>query len=408
MKKIFTLILTFVSVNLLAQKADVVITNGGVEDVYYSFSNDEISRVSKTTWDIAFTTAGFDASILINENAGVELFLYSNDTADWSSVDTTGFNWNNVYNSTETWEEGAFANQGTSHPDYGWGVYNSDNHNINGNRLFILKNSDDSYSQMVIASMSAAGLYTVKIGDLGGANTNYFTLNKKDEAYADKNFVLYSSVNRAVVNDEPISESWDVLFTKYYIGIQAGPDFVYYPVSGVKVNKGYEVAERSGVATSSNDTMNLTWSSSITEIGSDWKSFNNSTFQYDITSDLTYFIRNAEGDVWKMFFTNYVGGAEGGFYFNVERISGTAGVSSFTANKTLVYPNPITDKLHVKNGFNSSADVSVLNLQGVVILSNIVEANATLTLNAETLASGIYTVSVKTSTQTSNHKLIVE
>ena len=63
------------------------------------------------------------ASIIINENAGMELYVYSNDTNDWNTVDTAGFTFEKVYNSEESWENGAFSNLGTNHPDYGWGIY---------------------------------------------------------------------------------------------------------------------------------------------------------------------------------------------------------------------------------------------------------------------------------------------
>lgn len=409
MKKYITLLLVLTTTFGYAQTPDTVITNGGVNDVYYNFNNGEVTSIDRSTWDIGFTTAGFDASIIINESAGVELFpLYQLDTSDWDNVDTTGMMWANVYNSEETWSSGAFANLGTSHPDYGWGTYNSMNHNIDGTKIYILKNKSGNYHQIMISQLNVSGLFTVKIGDIGGANTSYFTINKKDAAYADKNFVLYNTELLAVVNSEPDSDTWDLLFTKYTTLIQAGPNMVAYSVGGIKVNVDYEVAERSGVATSSNDTSTLTWTTDITEIGSDWKVFNNGTFEYDITDDLTYFVRTSEGAVWKIFFTKYVGGAEAGYYFNIEKIVGGASVKSTRLLLPSVYPNPSNGYFSVKNNENEVASVAIINLYGAEVYNNTILPNAILKVNQQELAKGVYTLLLTTDKAQASQKIIIE
>jgi hypothetical protein len=408
MKNYFTLILVLFAFAVQAQKADSVITQGGVNDVYYSFTSDEVKSIDRSTWDIGFNTAGFDASIIINESAGVSAYVYSTDTNNWASVDTTGMSWDNLYNSAESWSSGAFSNQGTSHPDYGWGTYNSGNHYVYGQQILIVQHGDGSYSQMVIVEMSVSGVFTVKIGDLGGANTEYFTVDKKDAAHADKNFILYDATNRAIVNEEPATEDWDILFTKYMKQIQSGPNLVAYPVSGVKVNKGYTVAERAGVAVSDNDTNSLIWTDNMTEIGSDWKTFNMSTFAYDITSDLAYFVKSKTGTMWKIYFTKYVGGAEGGFYFNIEKIVGGASVYNRRELVSNIYPNPANNVVYIANKDHAAASVSILDLQGRVVATTEVLANTTKEINTTALARGVYTVILNSEDATSTKRLIVE
>ena len=408
MNKFLSLLLIITTNITFAQSAKQVITNGGTDDVYFSFITDEVKRIDRSTWDIAFTLKGFDASILINENAGVELYLYGNDINAWNSLDTTGISWVNSYNSEDSWSQGAFANQGTTHPDYGWGVYTQTNHDINGDRIFIIKLVDNSYKQIMIEKMSAAGVYTVKIADIGGANTATFTVNKMDASYADKNFVLYSLVNNAVVNEEPVNTSWDLLFTKYTTLIPAGPSVLAYSVSGVKVNAGYEVAERTGVVTASNDTSMLVWDTKITEIGSDWKTFNNTTFAYEITEDLTYFVRSTKGDVWKIFFTDYKGGTEGGFYFNVERIAGSASTEKITSLNSAVYPNPATSEITVVNNENSAVVATITDLQGRIADSFEIGAYQRNTVNTADLARGMYIVVFTSENATSSKRIILE
>ena len=409
MKIVLTSILFLVASIGFSQTPDTVKTNGGVLDVYYSFTQGEVASVDRTTWDIGFTTAGFDASIIINESAGVELFVMNSlDTSDWDIVDTSGMSWDNIYNSEESWSDGAFANLGTSHPNYGWGLYNSNNHNIDGTKIFILKNHLGNYQQMVIRQLNVAGVFTVKIGDIGGANSSYFTINKKDAAHASKNFVLYNTATLSVVNSEPDSDQWDLLFTKYTTLIQAGPELVAYSVGGVKINVGYEVAERSGIATSSNDTSNLTWTTNITEIGSDWKVFNNNTFMYDITADLTYFVRTAEGAVWKIFFTDYVGGAEAGYYFNIEKIVGGASVTSKQVLLAKVYPNPSNGSFTVENKENEIATLSILNLYGAEVFARSVLPKTSLQIHQQELPKGLYTIVLTTHNSQASQKIIIE
>lgn len=396
------------TVTTLAQKTDTVYTSGGVEEVYYSFSNDVVNTIDRTTWDIGFTTAGFDASIIINENAGVELYIYGNEISDWDMVDTAGFTWKSIYNSEETWEKGAFANQGTNHPDYGWGQYNNANHDINGDRLFIVKNNDGTFSQMVIEKMSAAGVYTIKIGDLGGANTSTFTLDKTAAEYASKNFIFYNNTNREVVNTDAESDSWDLLFTKYYTGIQAGPEIVYYLVSGIKINKDLAVAERNGVDVSSNDTSSLSWNENITEIGSDWKSFNMTTRSYDIVADRAYFVRKSNGDMWKIYFTNYEGGALGAYHFVVERMAGSASTQHKELNSVSVYPNPASNRLNLVNSETNTMHYSLRSLSGSTVVEGDLAAYQSACLDVSTITSGMYILHLRAGEKATSKKIIIE
>jgi len=408
MNKILSLLLLCFVTASYAQKAGSVITNGGADDVYFSFANEEVKGVNRTTWDVGFTLKGFDASVTINENAGVALYLYGADTSAWNSVDTASFGWSSLFNSEESWSLGAFANNGSGHPDYGWGTYTTSNHDINGDRIFIIKLSNGDYKQIMIAKMSAAGVYTVKVGDIGGANSSYFQLDKKDAAYAGKSFVFYSLVNMAVVNEEPATASWDLLFTKYITLIPAGPQILPYLVSGVKVNASYEVAERTGFPTSSNDTSTLIWSKSITEIGSDWKTFNNSTFLYDISPDLTYFVRTTTGDVWKIYFTDYKGGSEGGFYFNTQKITGSASVNKLITLQSNIYPNPATSEIQLVNNETSEVSATVIDMQGRVLISAKLNALETVSLSTSSFARGVYTVIFANEYSTASKKLILE
>lgn len=401
MKKIILINALFLSLSALAQTADTV--NGTANDVFYNLKTSAEHKVDINSWDIGFTTAGFDASIIANESKGVEVYVYSSDTNDWSSVDTTAFDFesNILYNSTESWEVGAFTNQGVVHPDYGWGLYNGSNHDINGNRIFIVKHGT-KYSQFQVVSLTAAGVFTVKFGDIGGSNSEYLSFSKS--TYNSKNFVYCSLDSRTLVNTEANAEDWHLLFTKYMEGIQAGPDFVYYPVSGVKINKNLQVAERRNVTVTDSDTNGLVWNDNITEIGYDWKTFNNGTFSYDITADLSYFVKNEDNEVWKIWFTDY---GSGTYYFNVEQIASTVSIDKFKQLKSTVYPSPANESLSVINREEHEVELNILNISGQSVLEDNLLAGQNKQLDISLLSPGIYYVRISGENKFITHKVVV-
>ena len=254
-----------------AQNADSVITSAGTMDVYYDLQTGNQTSVDRSQWDIGLSTGMRNSSIIINENAGVELFVYGNDTSYWNSVDTAGFSFDNVYNSEESWENGAFSNLGTNHPDYGWGTYDMNKHNINGSRLFIIKLRSGKFAKIIIDQMTTDGDFIFRIANLDGSNIKNYKINKSESK--NKNFVLVNLNSGVIDMFNPLSKDWNLLFTKYITEVRQGPTVRNMAVSGIKINAGCRVAERKGVDVSSNDTSNLVWNTKITEIGYDWKAF---------------------------------------------------------------------------------------------------------------------------------------
>jgi len=409
MNKIFTTLFILAALVGNAQTADSVISRGGAMDVYYDFETQDKSELDRATWDIGLTTDMRGASIIINENAGTELYIYGTDTSDWSTVDTAGFDFENIYNSEATWSAGAFANQGTVHPDYGWGIYDQEKHNIDGNRIFILKTKTGEYLKVVIDQMSPAGVYKFRTAKLDGSNLEVYEYAKTDPKSMGKNFVLVNLDAGDFVFENPASRQWDILFTKYTTTVQMGPTSIDMAVSGVKINAGCEVAERLGEDVTSNDTSSLTWGTSIAEIGYDWKSFNRGTFQYEFTADLAYFVRTQNGAVWKIWFTGYEGGAVGKYVFNTEEIkAGVSSVAKYARLKTAVYPNPTRDVLNITNEENEALNIRVMNTQGAVLLESSVNAFETTSFSTTDLAKGIYFLQLSTANASSTQRVIFE
>jgi hypothetical protein len=409
MKKIFTSIFILAALIVNAQSADSVTTSGGASDVYYDFESGTQVSLDRASWDIGFTSDLMNSSIIINENAGVELYLYSADIADWSIVDTSGLSFNNIYNSEESWAFGAFSNQGTNHPDYGWGIYNMNTHDIMGNRLFIVKTQTGDYLKVVIDKLDSDGVWFFRTAMLDGSNEKSYEYAKSKEESAAKNFALLNLNSGDFDYSNADTKAWDILFTKYVTTVVQGPVSLDMAVSGVKINAGCEVAERTGEDVTSNDTSSLSWGTSITEIGYDWKSFNRGTFQYDFTADLAYFVRTQNGAVWKIWFTGYEGGATGKYVFNTEEIkAGVNGVEKRANLNTNVYPNPTNGVLNISNKENEGLNITLLNAQGAVILQTTVNAFDATRFDTKDLAKGIYFLQLSTSNVASTQRVIFE
>jgi len=409
MKNIFTSIFILVALIVNAQTSDSVTSSGGANDIYYDFETGTQVSLNRTLWDIGLASDRMSSSIIINENAGVELYLYSADTADWSTVDTSGFSFKNIYNSEETWAFGSFSNQGTNHPDYGWGIYNMTTHDIMGNRLFIVKIQSGEYLKVVIDKLGSDGVWFLRTAKLDGSLENSYEYAKATKESVAKNFALLNLSSGEFDYSNADTKAWDILFTKYITTVQMGPVSQDMAVSGVKINAGCEVAERGGVDVTSNDTSSLAWGTSITEIGYDWKSFNRGTFQYEFTADLVYFVRAQNGAVWKMWFTGYEGGAVGKYVFNKEEIKvGVSNVAKYARLKTAVYPNPTMDVLNITNEENEALNIRVMNTQGAVMLESSVSAFKTTSFNTTELAKGIYLLQLSTANAISTQRVIFE
>jgi len=281
-------------------------------DIYYSLSDGVVAEVSRTNWDVAFSVDAMSSSILINDGAGVTLKEYPNAWQWPGSVDTTGYStWDALYNSDADWEEGAFGQNATGHPNYGWGEYDMTSHNVEGAALYIVKLIDGQFKQIFIEVKDATNKeYIFKYADLDGTNEVTETISIDGPT---SNYVYYSIVDESVVtNREPDASSWDLLFTKYI------DNEISYNVTGVKQNIGVQAIEIEDALDLTIETYNeADFSDDITEIGSDWKEFDMGTFQYTIDADRIYFVKDQDDKVYKIIFTDFEGSSSGNMGFEI-------------------------------------------------------------------------------------------
>lgn len=259
------------------------------------------------------------------------LFIVSSLSLGAQSFDTTALNtWSARHNSWETWDQGAFdENRDTSDAkDFGWGYYNMSTHLISGDSIYILKTIQGNFKAISINSISS-GIYDIIYSDLDGSNQVNKFLDRAN--YNDRNFFYYELDADAVKDLEPASADWDILFTKYPIFY---PGFGAYPVAGVLHNRGVLAAQvevDSAQVATINDTVSFPFSSNISTIGYDWKD----AFAGVVHDTLTYFVKDQDGAINELKFTDYGGSATGLMKFTVNGAVDSVVLS--TGNEDQVY-----------------------------------------------------------------------
>jgi hypothetical protein len=420
MKKYFyislmAIAITAFSAKLLVAQNRVELVNDSVamgagyaNEIYYSLSNGEVASVPRNQWDIAFRTPKMSSSIMINEGAGVMLFTYPNsDTTGWAAVDTAGITgWTPMYNSFDDWENGAFSRNATGHPDYGWGIYNTVTHNLVADSLYVIKLRDGSLRKLwIIRKYSSLDKYSFRFANIDGSAESDILLDCNP--YTSKNFIGYSIQTSQIVDFEPAANSWDLLFTKYE-SIQ--PDGTPYPVTGVITNDGLKTIEYRHVSPDF-----IAWDLSLADssrstIGWDWKSFNMTTFTYEVEDSLVYFVQDMAGNMNKLVFTKFEGSSTGKIVFKKGVVStGISEKNSF--QEIAVYPNPVKDRLNINmNNINSFPMQLILStLAGQKVYSKTITENTgnAICIPVNDLPNGMYLLTAKSATGISAKKVVV-
>lgn len=416
---IFIAVLTSVLTGMLpamGQKSGPVndtVLIGSNNEVYYNLAAGNKTAVNRKQWDIAFRASRMSASILTNDAVGVELYTYPKaDTNGWLTMDTTGFyTWKNMVNSSTDWETGAFCQNQSGHPDYGWGKYNSVSHNVVGDSLFIIRLRDGSLRKIwIVEKFSSDNIFKIRFANMNGSADTTVLVDCSPGAV--KNFVGYSISTKQVVDFEPVATSqWDILFTKY---MYTYPDGAMQPVTGVLSNYGIKVNKFQHVAPDYRIWDLASMDSTRSPIGFDWKTYDYANNVYIIEDSLVYFIQDQSGNIQKLIFKEYTGGSSGKFVFEREMISALS-VSEIEKSEmnAAVYPNPVSDVMNVviNPGKTSSVEISVYDIAGRLVFDSkyTLQANvlSTLQVPLPEIPAGNYVVRIQADKNILSRKVIV-
>jgi hypothetical protein len=382
-------------------------------DVFYSLSGGVVKSEPRNNWDIAFYTNRWSAGIMINDGAGHMLYTYPNgDTSSWNNIDSTGISeWINLYNSDTIWEDGAFNRNSLGHPDYGWGVYNMINHDVVGDSLYIVKLANGSLKKLWIKRKnSITNTFHFKYANLNGSQEVNETLNVTPYQ-SNRMFIYYSLVNQAIVDREPDIASWDLLWSRYAaIVYDLSGNASYYIVVGVTNNLEVEASKHHPVGPDFDSWYTKPFETHKTPIGHNWKEFNMTQFQWLITDSLTYFVKNRQGDIYKLQF-DYFSGSGAGKTGLVKKLLSLVSVNEQpSTNAFSVFPNPATSLITIELPENeNNAEIRIFDQAGRLVLSETTTTKAqNYQVNLENLRNGLYIIEVKNGNATNRQKLIVK
>ena len=84
-----------------------------------------------------------------------------------------------MYNDPNDWENGAFSRNAKGGLDFGWGVYNTTNHHITGDSLFVIQLRDGSLRKLWIqVKMAAEDIYYFRYAKIDGSEEQNITLDR--------------------------------------------------------------------------------------------------------------------------------------------------------------------------------------------------------------------------------------
>ena len=217
----------------------------------------------------------------------------------FTQIDTSGMgNWGQMYNSTATWDEGAFGVNALGHPDYGWGIYlsppNPKAHYVVGDSLFIIKLVDGSYKRLWIVEKNASSVFTFRYADLDGSNENEAVVEMAE--YSDKLFAYYNMRADSVVDEQPPADEWDLQLSKFW---HPGMEYI---VTGFLSNDNVTVSvfhdSDSAIVADATDADTTVFTDSIAAIGNSWYELQGMSIVPLDT--MAYFVKTSSGSLYKM------------------------------------------------------------------------------------------------------------
>lgn len=392
----------------------VSILSGYTNQTFYSLNNGTVSSVSNLDWDIAFQLKGFGGSIMVNSKNNVQVWSAQKAAAQWGTMtsgDTTGVVNNPMYelhNSDSSWNVGALnQTKNLSNAfDLGWGLYDFMSHNVTGDSIYFIKLSNGIYKKLYIEILiGTTYTYNFKFADLDGTNEISTSIARSN--FLNKNFGYFSIQNNASINREPDFNTWDLSFAQYLV---TAP--LTYKVAGVLQNDSVFAAKAYPVDVNTVSASSYLTHSNINVIGFDWKSYNFGTNVWTIEDSLVYFVRNRQGQIWKMIFNGFGGSANGNFYFTKEQQ--VVGVNELSTIQTFaVYPNPAHDLVRVvlTSKQNENANAAIYDMNGRLIRNSEIElfgSLQTIDIDVNGIIPGVYSLVIRTGNEQKVNRLVIQ
>jgi len=281
------------------QSGTAEMTSKYSNQVYYSFDQGKVVASNPyDIWDLAFRSYGDDAYHIILNGAK---FM---EAADMGEV---------AFESVLNRDNAEFRYDSTNgdYDNYALGKWweNNGSNVISKNHVYIINRGNNiankkvGYIKMMIAGFEN-NEYKIKFANLDGSNEFVASIPRNEEY----NFVHFSfSDGGKVVDVEPISKNWDIVFFKYIAFLAFEGGLLPYSVTGVMINDKYvEIA--SDTSMNFNDITldsisKFIFSKKPDYIGHEWKSFTLNGESYAVRPEINYFLKDYNDFYWKFHFT---------------------------------------------------------------------------------------------------------
>jgi hypothetical protein len=385
---------------------------GTANDVYYSLKNGVVKTVSNKNWHLAFSV--MRSQFPGNPSTGVAVRLNSagnnmklvrlpatQNPANWRNIDTTGmYALPELIDSDSTWFSTSFTKgYSTADPfNFIWGAYNMSTKHVDGTNVFIMFNkADNIYKKVFIKQVTFDSMWSVVVSNLDNTDSNFVQIRKN--AFPNRMFVYYNAVTKEILDREPANNSWDLVWTKFTTFAVSTQGSGLFPLSGVLINLGVQVAKNVGKKCDQVwlSTKTAQVNPKISLIGGDWK-LHMGGGVYSIADTFVYFITS--GNVtYKMTFKGFAGGALGKSTFNLYEATLSNNELSTSAQVKIV-PHPVSGVSEVVSDAQVN-NITIQNLHGQVVFQSAMSSQ----FDISNLASGIYLMTVQTDKGLSQLKL---
>ncbi|GIV22825.1 MAG: hypothetical protein N3A68_07940 [Bacteroidia bacterium] len=336
---------------------------GYAKQVYYSFQNGQIDTALAAGWHLAFEIPIRGAAIRANHARGVVVFQTTKDTNGWTTL-TLADTVTRLYNDNCRWEIGAL-NQ-TAAPgnpfDVGWGLYDLNTHIVTGDSLYILGLPGGIYKKLWVQKLQGT-VYTVRVANLDGSEDTVYAVDKT--IATGRNFVYLNLLTRQVLNAEPPTSDWDIVFTPYLALLP--PSGTPYPVTGVLQNVGVKAARIVLSSTANPDTLTpsaYSLDSCISTIGYDWKRYDMNTNSWILADTVYYLVQDKAGNLWRLRFVGFGGSSTGKVVFEKARLQQATALAKTSLASVQTFPNPAREGFYVTLSTSETVHATLYTVTG--------------------------------------------
>tara|TARA_B100001250_G_C19748480_1_gene766534 strand:+ start:297 stop:1517 length:1221 start_codon:yes stop_codon:yes gene_type:complete len=386
--KIFIISISIINSTYSQELIQVSMGSGYEYDLYYSAEQGITAFSERENWELAFSTN--DNNIRINSSYA-NLYQVSSNIEDWEEINNFDINTSTqLRNSNKEWKIGAFvSNYFDKNPlNYGWGNYNTETEIYEGCRIYIIEYNNEI--KKIKINELVDGIFNFTTANLDGSNEENISIDTNP--YINKKFIYYSLANNEVVNREPSSENWDLIFTRYeeeYVTLNG--DTMPYIVTGVLTNQNL-IAQYDGAINIIPNTESLNISTEINTIGYDWKEYSG---EFSIVPNRAYYLFSQdEFSLYKILFQSFSGQSSGDLSFTIEEIEDFSPINNINSEKNHLFnisPNPNNGIFNV-NLNTQNAVLTIIDINGKIVLKK--NINQSLTLNLTNLNEGLFLINL--------------